>query len=155
MKDTERFNECLNKIDEIWKTSLAHYFRNDIVVNSQKLSELLKVKGNPYRGKSKEEWEFIQVKIIIICMVLRNWTKNILNKFDMKRTFINFYDCIYKYSHRKLGRLINEPSFRITFDHFVNSGELRKMVDADSTLDTKKELILKKAEQLQQFYLSE
>lgn len=152
-KETERFEECLNKIDEICKIQFADDFSQDIIQNSLPLCQLIKVKGNPYSGRSDEEWEFIQVKIMIICMVLRNCTKNILNKFDMKRTFLNFYDCIYKYSQRKLARLIKAPAFRRTFNYFINSGELKKMIETDSSLHSKKDLILKKADDIQRFYL--
>ena len=49
----------------------------------------------------------------------------------MKRTFIKFYDCIYKYSQRRLAKLMKVPAFRVTFNQFVDSGALKEMTEKD------------------------
>ena len=81
-KDTKRMEECLAKIDEIWVSNFKDIFPLNVRMKSPKLIDMIKAKGSPFGGLSKSEIEYIQVKIMVVCMVMRNWTKNILNKFD-------------------------------------------------------------------------
>lgn len=122
-------------------------------MKSPKLKNIIKAKGSPFVGLNQQEIYYLQVKVMVVWMVMRNWTKNILNKFDMKRTFIKFYDCIYKYSQRRLAKLMKVPAFKITFNQFISSGALREMVGKDKSLCKKGELLLKKAGDLQKYYL--
>ena len=102
--------------------------------------------------KSLKDKEIIPNKLKIFNILLKFYC-TLINLWFMKRTFIKFYDCIYKYSQRRLAKLMKVPAFNITFNQFINSGALRDMVDKDGSGSKKGQLILQKASCLQQYYL--
>lgn len=67
---------------------------------------------------------------------------------DIKKQYFAYYDTIYKYSHRKLRKLIKMDSFKLIFNHFVKSGAFDEMLFKDATMAANKEKYTEVAEKL-------
>lgn len=52
----------------------------------------------------------------------------------VKKVYNIYYDVIYKYSHKKLFKIMEQPSFRAIFTHFVESGTLDALLENDKTM---------------------
>jgi len=49
------------------------------------------------------------------------------------------YDCLYKYSHKKLDKILHCIFFSFLFRDYVETGGFQKMIDSDETLNKNKE----------------
>jgi hypothetical protein len=78
--------------------------------------------------------EFYEVKIFFSIMVLRNIVKKNLANKVVKRIYNQYYDVIYKYSHKKLYKLIELRAFQRVFKHFTETGSLEAMMKEDKTM---------------------
>ena len=72
----------------------------------------------------------IYLGLIIIPDMLKPYLKNQKRRCQQKL----IYDCLYKYSHKKLEKLLNSEFFSFLFKEYVESGEFKKMLTSDETL---------------------
>lgn len=72
----------------------------------------------------------IYLCIMIIPEVIKPYLKNQKRRGQQKL----MYDCLYKYSHKKLDRLFQCEFFSFLFQDYVDSGEFSKMLHNDETL---------------------
>ena len=67
---------------------------------------------------------------------------NLIKRFLKKRKYIRFfrgyYECVYKYSHRKLNKLFADPVLKFVFEIYRSSGAAEEMVINDETLSKNK-----------------
>jgi hypothetical protein len=52
----------------------------------------------------------------------------------LRRRHKEFYDCLYKYSHKKLKKLLKDDCLVYLFRHFVSSGDYERFRSEDETL---------------------
>ena len=68
--------------------------------------------------------------------------KNLRNKRYAKFLKL-YYDCVYKYSHRKLNKLFTDSTLKLVFNVYSNSGAAEMMIEHDETLSKSKETYMK------------
>lgn len=83
--------------------------------------------------------EYYQLKIMLFCLIARAPAKAYKSTPDIKKQYNSYYDTIYKYSHRKLRKLIEMRSFKLLFQYFVKTGALESMLNKDPTMVANKE----------------
>lgn len=86
-----------------------------------------------------------ELKMLLTSMLLRNTAKKYIMTRMVKTQYSCYYDVVYKYSHKKMMRLLKLASFKLLFQHFVNSGGLDKMLAEDETLNANCDLYKEKA----------
>lgn len=62
---------------------------------------------------------------------LKNQTRRLSNKL--------LYECLYKYSHKKLEKILSCEFFSFLFKDYVDTGAFQNMIDQDDTLRRNKE----------------
>jgi hypothetical protein len=72
---------------------------------------------------------------MIIPDMIKPYLKNQKRRCQQKLV----YDCLYKYSHKKLQKLLDSKFFTFLFKEYVDSGAFHQMVEADDTLSKHKE----------------
>jgi len=73
--------------------------------------------------------------IINFELLRKNKVAKVYSKFNNK-----FYDCIYKYSHRKLSVIFSDPILRFLYEDFVESGNAHRLIQNDETMKKHEEL---------------
>mmetsp|Transcript_15050 Transcript_15050/g.21056 ORF Transcript_15050/g.21056 Transcript_15050/m.21056 type:complete len:430 (+) Transcript_15050:1-1290(+) len=89
------------------------------------------------------------MKVLLQPDLVKKMSKTRSERFLMN----NYYDCIYKYSHKRLLKLSQQKStetaaFRFVFTEFVQSGKFEELVMSDATLQRTPEAYLTAANTL-------
>jgi len=72
----------------------------------------------------------IYLWLLVIPDMVKLYLKNQKRRWQQKL----IYDCLYKYSHKKLDKLLNSEFFSFLFKEYVNSGAFERMLNSDETL---------------------
>jgi hypothetical protein len=72
----------------------------------------------------------IYLCLIIIPEMIKPYLKNQKRRCQYKL----IYDCLYKYSHKKLDKLLESEFFNFLFNEYVDSEAFNEMVKSDDTL---------------------
>ena len=72
----------------------------------------------------------IYLGLLIIPDMLKSYLKNQKRRCQQKL----IYDCLYKYSHKKLDKILNSEFFSFLFKEYVVSGDFQSMLTSDETL---------------------
>ena len=75
-----------------------------------------------------------EIKILLSCMTTRVCMNKFLQTKSIRTISTLFYDTIYKYSHKKMKKLIKLGCFRLLFFYFTQNGALDEMCERDKTL---------------------
>ena len=67
-------------------------------------------------------------------MAIRNVSKKMLSCKIVMKVYNVYYDVLYKYSHKKFYKLIDQQWFKIIFKEFAESGNLHTILASDKTL---------------------
>ena len=87
------------------------------------------------REEAKQDVQlYHEIKILLACMVIRTYMSKFLHIKCIRTISTMFYDTIYKYSHKKMKKLIKLGCFRLLFTDFIQNGALDKMYENDKTL---------------------
>ena len=72
---------------------------------------------------------------------------SLIKRYVKKKEHIKFkklyYECAYKYSHSKLDRLFIDPTLKLIFQHYYDSGAASEMIEKDETLSKRKGAYIK------------
>lgn len=128
-------NKCLDNIDVMTaKIFSKNYPEVDISI-SLSCQALLKTLDNKFEKKCpKELVVFYEIKFLLMSMLLRNVIKKHLAIKMIKTQFTSYFDLIYKYTHRKMNRLVRLTSFQLLFKNFIDDRGLEAMLETDKTL---------------------
>lgn len=89
-----------------------------------------------------------EIKIMFASMLMRVAVKPWMQCLTTRKLHKVFYDAIYKYSHKKLLRLLDFGCFALIFKKFVETGALDEMLAQDPTLLPNFELHRERAREL-------
>lgn len=67
-------------------------------------------------------------------MVNPDLVKRQANSAGLRKRHKEFYDCLYKYSHKKLKKLMKDECLVFLFRHFVSNGDYQRFKAEDDTL---------------------
>ncbi|CAI2375597.1 unnamed protein product [Moneuplotes crassus] len=79
---------------------------------------------------------YYRVKILLACMVLNIPLRKKFAIPYVKTAFNLFYNCIYKYSKKKLIKLLKFKPFAVIFEQFVSEGQMERMLENDVTFSS-------------------
>lgn len=94
-----------------------------------------------------------ELRILLASMLLRNIAKKYVMIKMVKRQYSCYYDVVYKYSHKKMSKLLELRSFRMLFQHFTSSGGFEKMLEEDETLKANSDNYREKATEIQKYLI--
>ena len=96
----------------------------------------VKIESAEFQSDDKLEDVFNYVGIIVQPDLIKKGMRNrTYTKF-----MTTFYDCVYRYTHRKISKLFADPVLRFLFEDYINSGMIYEMIETDSTLSKNKEI---------------
>lgn len=133
--DTAIISECLQKIDEvsieIFNTHYPEIDTSKAFTGRQLLKNL-----NIHFDKScpREFSLFYEVKIMLISMLLRKLVKKFMTVRIVKMPFSSYFDVVYKYTHKKMRKLVSQKCFQLLFKKYIDDGGLELMLQTDDTL---------------------
>jgi hypothetical protein len=84
---------------------------------------------------SMSEWNVTlsDIKTLISIMVSPNHVKNVLKDDDLA-LYKDYYSCIYKYSHKKLAKMLERQVCGYLFTDYIASGKLLTFISSCSTM---------------------
>lgn len=95
-----------------------------------------KLEQADFESDDKFEDVFNYVGIIVQPELMRRGMRH--------RTHIRFltlyYDCVYRYTHKKISKLFSDQVLRFIFEDYISSGMIYKMIETDPTLCKNKEI---------------
>lgn len=87
--------------------------------------------------------------VFIVRMLIQPDLVKKMNKTREQRFLCNnYYDCIYKYSHKRLLKLIKNPTLSHLFEDFIRNGCFEQLVMEDETLKRNPEAYIEAAQNL-------
>jgi len=88
----------------------------------------------------------IYLCLLVFPEMIKAYLKNQKRRCQQKL----IYDCLYKYSHKKLDKLLQSEFFTFLFKDYVKSGSFHKMMNSDETLRKHKDTY----QQASEYFLS-
>lgn len=89
-----------------------------------------------------------EVKILFASILMRNPIKSCMQSLTTRKIYDLFYEVIYKYSHKKLSKLMKVGCFRLVFQKFTATGALEEMLSLDPTLTANLDVYRERSERL-------
>ena len=131
----EKEETFFNQIDKLFKTQFLHNF--DKNVRNRSILELIEDRDFMRKDESNI-FDPENVKIYMCLIIVPEMIKGYLKNQRRRCQYKLLYDCLYKYSHKKLEKLLNSEFFSFLFKEYVNSGAFQEMVENDDTLNKHK-----------------
>lgn len=141
--------KCLSTIDEFWDKHFLDGFEippTYIILPTESLISGKK-KVDP-KSIPEPLKEFYKLKITLACMNLSIPMKKKFSYPFVKTCYSLVYEVLYKYSNKKLMKLINFPAFSKIFEHLHKSGVLEEMIQENQTFKANEDIYRKNIQAL-------
>lgn len=119
------------QIDKLFKTHFMHNF--DKNVRNRDVVDLIADRDFMRKDESNF-FDAENIKIYMCLIVVPELIKGYLKNQRRRCQYKLIYDCLYKYSHKKLEKLLESEFFCFLFKEYVDSGAFSEMVENDETL---------------------
>lgn len=83
--------------------------------------------------------EFEKVSMFILALVIPSYVKRNLRFTDTFTTYDTFYECLYRYSHKRLEAALAIPAVACVFRIFLEGPTFKLLLEEDSTLSKNQE----------------
>lgn len=124
-----------DQIDKLFVTEYSHKFDKSesnrpvkVIIHDRTFMRV--DKSNVFNPENLK----IYLWLIIIPELIKPYLKNQKRRCQQKL----IYDCLYKYSHKKLDKLLESEFFCFLFQDYVESGAFKEMIESDETLSKHK-----------------
>ncbi|CAI2368999.1 unnamed protein product [Moneuplotes crassus] len=120
-----------SEVDKLFLESYSTFFpteQNRNIIELITDREFMRV--DKFNVFNKENTK-IYLCLLIIPEVIKPYLKNQKRRCQHKL----IYDCLYKYSHKKLDKLLQSEFFSFLFKQYVDSGDFERMLQQDKTLE--------------------
>jgi hypothetical protein len=126
LSKSKQEKRCLEIIERFTKNIFSEYLSND----------------SPGDAESKETIDgknFDLVSKFVLSLVVPSYIKRNLRNTKAYSTFDMFYECLYRYSHKRLEGALKIPEIACVFKIFLNSDTFENLLESDATLSKNKE----------------